>query len=69
MQLFSTTNTSSNHRNQAPLFTELCLLQGTQNLHLKTQSWLQSLRSAICHTHEKQNTTRTWNANAVVMNF
>ena len=30
MQLFSTPVTSSNLRNQALLFTELCLLQGTQ---------------------------------------
>jgi len=29
MQLFSTPVTSSNLRNQAPLFTELCLLQAT----------------------------------------
>ena len=35
MQLFSTLATSSNLRNQAPLFTELCLLQAT--------------RGALCH--------------------
>jgi len=29
MQLFSTPVTSSNLRNQAPLFTEICLLQAT----------------------------------------
>jgi len=31
-QLFSTPVTSSNFRNKAPLFTELRLLQATQNL-------------------------------------
>jgi len=31
-QLFSCPITSLNLRNQAPLFTELCLLQATQNL-------------------------------------
>jgi len=39
-QLFSTPVTSSNLRNQATLFTELRLLQGTKNPDKKWPKWL-----------------------------
>jgi len=60
-----------NHQYRIQILHSDHCLANRQNLHLKTLSWLQSPRSTIYQTHEKQNTTGEEHKNAEIalMNY